>query len=205
HQRGEFAFGWRRDIGNCGGRHRLSRRADALHTQRRHVARRETAPPDEHRRQGLHDLAGPQTQQPMPAAQGERLAKPRRDGLVHAGRIVGRFADEMAVWCHTQAEAGGACGHRSRSADATHAWLKTCGTVELPRSPPAFRSTWYRTGSAAPTPPPTGGRSGLWHTTFGARCAALTGLPWRRGWWCRALPVARSCAWWPGSGVLCGP
>jgi hypothetical protein len=75
-------------------------------TQRRRVARGETAPPAEDRRQSLPDLAGAEPQQPVTAAARERRAEAHGHGLVHAWRIVFGRTNQMPVRCHAQAQTG---------------------------------------------------------------------------------------------------
>ena len=71
HQGGEFT--------GIEGRHRgqggVVLAPGALQAQRADVAGREGTPPDEHRRQGLPDLAGAQPHQPVAAALGKRLGQ----------------------------------------------------------------------------------------------------------------------------------
>ena len=105
HQSGEFAFGRRRHVGKTAGR-RAARSSRRLQAQRRHVARRESAPPDEDRRQGCPTSPRAEPQQSLSASAGKRLGQTRRGGRVHLGRVVSGLADEMSVRRHPQAESG---------------------------------------------------------------------------------------------------
>ncbi len=100
HQRGEVASAGRRNVGRGAARSPSLGRRQA---QRRHVARREATPPDEHRRQGLPDLAGAEPQQSLPVASGERLDT-GRDGVVQARASSAACADEVALRRQAQAE-----------------------------------------------------------------------------------------------------
>ena len=72
-----------------------------LQAQRGHVARRESAPPQEDRRQRLAHLAGTEPQQPLAAAARERLGQPRGDARVQFRRVGGVLEDQVRVWRET--------------------------------------------------------------------------------------------------------
>ena len=77
-----------------------------MQAQRRHVARRERAPPDKGWWQELADFAGAKLQQAMATAASKSVGKARGGAGVEVWRVVVGLGHQTAVRRQAQAEAG---------------------------------------------------------------------------------------------------
>lgn len=86
-----------------------------MQAQRRYVARRESAPPNEGWRETPPHLAGPKLEQTRPASLGESGRKTGRDGHIYLNRVISSFAEEMTMRRQTEGKATRRCTSAFRS------------------------------------------------------------------------------------------